>query len=1134
MLLKNIVLKLVLLKILSCTALISADKKVVFVAGAKSHGYFSHEHIAGSKLLAKQLDEANVGLKSVVITDNGYPKDPSVFDDAVAVVVYCDGGGRHLLNGYLKEFDQVMKRGVGLACLHYGVEVPKGAPGDYFLKWLGGYFETNWSVNPHWKAEFKLFPQHPISSGVKPFSIQDEWYYHMRFREAMEGVTPILSALPSPDTLKRKDGAHSNNPHVRKSVLDRKEKQHVAWAYQRGKDYKNGRGFGFTGGHNHVNWGSDNFRKLVINGIIWISKANIPSEGAKVKRLSVSDLQAHQDYPARGWSAKQIAESLKEFNGKSSLKGASLEIKAEEKGSEKIKPIFSSKKITKGTPSRGEDIAVNIKNAKELHLVVLDGGDSYTCDWANWINPRLVDNKGKETLLTTMKWSFASSGWGQVNVNKNAAGKEMKVEGKGVKGIGVHANSLISFTLPKDHKFVQFRSKGVLDDGGANQNGAKNSSSVEFRIYGQKPLLSSLPSSTMTQLGSVEQGDPVNAVKNLDIHPEVEANLFASEPMLLSPSAIDIDHRGRVWVCEVTNYRKHKNKREEGDRILILEDTDGDNEADKVKVFYQGRDIDSAHGVSVFGDKVVVSVGDRVMVFHDKDRDDKPESKENLFTGISGTQHDHGIHAVHFGPDGKFYFNFGNAGRQIKDQDGKPIIDLAGNEVNDKRKPYQQGMVFRCNEDGSKFETLGWNFRNNWEIAVDSFGTIWQSDNDDDGNRGVRINYVMEFGNYGYKGEFTGKGWRDKRTNIEAEIPHQHWHLNDPGVVPNLLQTGAGSPTGIAVYEGNLLPKIFHSQIVHCDAGPSVVRAYITQKDGAGYSAEMIDILNGSKKDKWFRPSDVSVAPDGTLFASDWYDPGVGGHNMRDLERGRIFMVGPKGHNYTTKKLDSQSLKGAIEGLKSPNEATRYIAWHSLNEMGKKAEISLLKLFKHENPVFRARALWLLGKINGEGQKYVDLASIDKDFNIRIVAIRLARQLESVECIDTVAKLFDDPEPSVRRECALALRHLKTEAAAKLWAELAVRHDGKDRWYLEALGISSDLNADACFSAWLQIVGDAWDTPSGRDIVWRSRAKEAAFYLIKILKNPKTPSESHPRYVRAIDFHSGPEREKALEELLDI
>ena len=236
----------------------AADKKVVFVAGAKSHGYFSHEHIAGCKLLAKHLDEAKIGLKSVVVTDNGYPKDPSVFDDAAAVVVYCDGGGRHLLNAHLKEFDKIMKRGVGLACLHYGVEVPKGAPGDHFLKWIGGYFETNWSVNPHWTAEFKVLPNHPVSSGVRPFAINDEWYYHMRFRENMKGVTPILSAMPGADTLKRRDGAHSNNPHVREAVLKRKEAQHVAWVYQRGKDYGEGRGFGFTGGHNHVNWGSDN------------------------------------------------------------------------------------------------------------------------------------------------------------------------------------------------------------------------------------------------------------------------------------------------------------------------------------------------------------------------------------------------------------------------------------------------------------------------------------------------------------------------------------------------------------------------------------------------------------------------------------------------------------------------------------------------------------------------------------------------------------------------------------------------------------------------------------------------------------------------------------------------------------
>ena len=255
-----------------------------------------------------------MGIKSIVITDNGYPKDSNVFKDAAAVVVYCDGGGRHLLNAHLKEFDKVMRRGVGLVCLHYGVEVPKGAPGDYFLKWIGGYFETNWSVNPHWVADFKLFPTHPISHGVKPFIIKDEWYYHMRFQENMNGVTPILSALPSEETLKRKDGPHSNNPHVREAVIKRKEKQHVAWAYQRGKDYGNGRGFGFTGGHNHINWGSDNFRKLVLNGIIWTAKGRVPPAGASLAELTVTDLRANQDYAPKGWSDTQIFDKLTTFN----------------------------------------------------------------------------------------------------------------------------------------------------------------------------------------------------------------------------------------------------------------------------------------------------------------------------------------------------------------------------------------------------------------------------------------------------------------------------------------------------------------------------------------------------------------------------------------------------------------------------------------------------------------------------------------------------------------------------------------------------------------------------------------------------------------------------------------------------
>jgi type 1 glutamine amidotransferase len=303
-----------ILFLISSGFFLNAEKKVVFIAGKKSHGYFSHEHIAGSKLLSKYINQADVGINSIVVTDDGYPKNPSILEDADSIVVYCDGGGRHLLNSHLKEFDILMKKGIGLACIHYGVEVPKGAPGNYFLKWLGGYFETNWSVNPHWVANFSKLPNHPVANGVDQFSINDEWYYHMRFREAMSGVTPILSALPSEETLRRKDGPHSNNPHVRDAVIKRKEAQHVAWVYQRGKDYNEGRGFGFTGGHHHVNWGSDNFRKLVLNGIAWTAKLTIPKGGLKAGKVDLNDLTANQDYPSSDrWSDKKIITVLNDF-----------------------------------------------------------------------------------------------------------------------------------------------------------------------------------------------------------------------------------------------------------------------------------------------------------------------------------------------------------------------------------------------------------------------------------------------------------------------------------------------------------------------------------------------------------------------------------------------------------------------------------------------------------------------------------------------------------------------------------------------------------------------------------------------------------------------------------------------------
>ena len=632
------------------------------------------------------------------------------------------------------------------------------------------------------------------------------------------------------------------------------------------------------------------------------------------------------------------------------------------------------------------------------------------------------------------------------------------------------------------------------------------------------------------------QVNPAESMATFEVADGVECRLFASEPLLANPTNIDIDAHGRVWVCEGVNYRRWSDLRKEGDRIVVLQDDDGDGKADKSTVFYQGNDINAALGICVLGNKVIVSCSPNVFIFTDEDGDLKADKKEVFFTGIKGVQHDHGVHAFIFGPDGKLYFNMGNEGREIKRPDGKYVVDMAGNEVRHGEKrpdgrsgPYRQGLIFRCNPDGSEFETLAWNFRNNYEVTVDAFGTMWQSDNDDDGNRAVRINYVMEFGNYGFTDEMTGAGWGQKRTNLESEIPLRHWHLNDPGVVPNLVQTGGGSPTGIVLYEGDLLPEVFRNQMIHCDAGPNVVRSYPVTRDGAGYAAQTVNLIHGG--DKWFRPSDVGVAPDGSLMVADWYDPGVGGHNMGDntLEtvRGRIFRVAPPGVKYAVPKFDVATAAGAAEALKSPNLARRYLAWTALNEMQVKAEGELLKLWKETNPRLRARAIHLLTKIEGKEAEYVGQAVRDGDPDIRITGLRIARQ-QKMDLIPLVRALVKDQSPQVRRECAIALRHNKSSDAAELWAALAAQHDGKDRWYLEALGIGADRNEDAFFDAWLRKVGENWNMAAGRDIVWRSRARQTPGLLAKIILDPKTSSAERARTVRAFDFLPKGESEDAL------
>ncbi len=363
---------------------------------------------------------------------------------------------------------------------------------------------------------------------------------------------------------------------------------------------------------------------------------------------------------------------------------------------------------------------------------------------------------------------------------------------------------------------------------------------------------------------------------------------------------------------------------------------------------------------------------------------------------------------------------------------------------------------------------------------------------------------------------------------MEKEVPLRHWHLNDPGVVPNILQTGGGSPSGMAMYEGQLLPEVFHGQMIHAEPGNNVVRSYPVENEGAGYKASIVNILE-SKKDQWFRPIDVATAPDGSLFVADWYDPGVGGHQVGDVNRGRIYRVAPADSKYKFPALDVSTPDKAAAALTNPNSTFRILAWKALAAFGEKGESALQKLWTSAEPRHRAQALWLLVKIPGKADSYLAQALDDQNPNIRIAGIRASRYLKK-DILGVASRMMNDPSPQVRREVAIAIRGNVTQRAADIWTALAKQYDGKDRWYLEALGISATGNWDLYFNTWKASVKDEWKAAGNIDVVWRSRSKSAMPLLAETIKS--SDDQSMLRYYRAFDFHIDASKQEVLAGLL--